>query len=157
MDLQITIPVGTYIVAVSGGVDSVVLLHLLSKTDCKLVVAHFDHGIRHNSHDDAAFVKSLAASYGLAYEEEKANLGPSASEDTARKARYAFLRRVTNTYHAKAIATAHHQDDVIETSIINILRGTGRNMLNKKSTLYRPRKPLEQNSVFFRFLFYCLT
>jgi tRNA(Ile)-lysidine synthase len=141
MDLQTRIPTGTYIVAVSGGVDSIVLLHLLTKTDSKLIVAHFDHGIRHNSHEDAEFVHQLATNYELEYEEERADLGPDASEDQARKARYDFLRRVTSKYHADAVITAHHQDDVIETSIINLIRGTGRHgltSLKSRDGMIRP-------------------
>lgn len=150
MDLQVSIPTGTYIVAVSGGVDSVVLLHLLTQTENKLVVAHFDHGIRHNSHDDADFVRNLAANYGLDYEEEQAALGPDASEDSARKARYDFLKRVTDAYHANAVITAHHQDDVIETSIINILRGTGRHgltSLKSREGLLRPLLPFPKSEL----------
>ncbi len=141
MDLQTRVPTGTYIVAVSGGVDSIVLLNLLTKTDSKLIVAHFDHGIRHNSADDAEFVRQLAGHYNLPFEEEQAHLGPDASEDQARKARYEFLARVTSKYHADAVITAHHQDDVIETSIINLLRGTGRHgltSLRSREAMMRP-------------------
>jgi tRNA(Ile)-lysidine synthase len=141
MDLQTRVPTGTYIVAVSGGVDSVALLHMLAKTDSKLIVAHFDHGIRHNSHEDADFVRQLATNYDLEYEEERADLGPDASEDQARKARYKFLMKLTEKYHADAVVTAHHQDDVIETSIINLLRGTGRHgltSLKSRDGMIRP-------------------
>lgn len=125
----------TYIVAVSGGVDSVVLLDMLVKmSDFRLVVAHFDHGIRNDSHDDAAFVKELAVQYGLTYEAERAELGEQASEETARKARYAFLRNVAQRYDGQ-IVTAHHADDALETIIINILRGTGwRGLASLRST-----------------------
>ena len=98
MDLRNSLTNGKYIVAVSGGVDSVVLLDLLSKTDSELVVAHFNHGIRNNSGEDADFVKQLAKKYKLDYEEEKANLGPNASEEIARKARYDFLNKITRKH-----------------------------------------------------------
>ncbi|MBW3568596.1 tRNA lysidine(34) synthetase TilS [Candidatus Parcubacteria bacterium] len=120
---------GKYVVAVSGGVDSVVLLHLLTeirntKYEIRLFVAHYDHGIRSNSQDDRLFVENLAAAYGLAFFYEEGNLGANAGEAEARKARYKFLRRIKQQTDANAIITAHHQDDVIETAIINLLRGT---------------------------------
>ena len=83
-----------YIVAVSGGVDSVVLLDMMSKRHNKkdLIVAHFDHGIRgKESQDDAEFVKKLTQNYGLYYVSEEGNLSQNASEAAARDARYAFL------------------------------------------------------------------
>lgn len=141
MDLKTRVPVATYVVAVSGGVDSVVLLDLLAQTDSRLIVAHFDHGIRHNSHEDAEFVKQLAAKYDVPYEEEQANLGPTASEEQARKARYEFLENTVKKHNAAAVITAHHQDDFIETSIINVLRGTGRHgltSLKNRPGLLRP-------------------
>lgn len=118
---------GQYIIAVSGGVDSVVLLDALSgHAGLDLIVAHFDHGIRPDSYKDAAFVERLAKDYGLAYEWERRELGPDASEATARKVRYDFLHRMNDHYGADGIITAHHQDDLIETAVLNVLRGTKR-------------------------------
>jgi tRNA(Ile)-lysidine synthase len=118
---------GKYVVAVSGGVDSVVLLELLSKnSDVGLVVAHFDHGIRKDSGNDRLFVGQLAGQYNLPFEFAEGKLGPSVSEQSARNARYAFLESVRAKHQAVAVITAHHRDDVIETLIINLLRGTGR-------------------------------
>lgn len=127
MDIKIELPKGKYVVAVSGGVDSVVLLNLLAKqNDLELVVAHYDHGIRKDSAKDAEFVQNLAKKYGFEFEQEKGNLGADINESDARDKRYSFLNGVKQKYAAKAIITAHHQDDLIETSMINILRGTGR-------------------------------
>jgi tRNA(Ile)-lysidine synthase len=89
-----------------------------------LIVAHFDHGIRETSAEDARFVRGLAHRYGLTFETERVELGPGTSEETARSRRYAFLRRIAATYDG-TIVTAHHQNDVIETIAINISRGTG--------------------------------
>ena len=118
-----------YIVAVSGGIDSVVLLHMMTHdtrwSADELIVAHCDHGIRDDSADDAALVKGLATTYGLNYESIQLQLGPDASEDVARTARYEFLTRLKDKHSADAIITAHHQDDVIETMLINLIRGTG--------------------------------
>lgn len=119
----------TYIVAVSGGVDSVVLLDKLVSGALKvpyneLIVAHFDHGIREESSADAEFVQELARKYNLKHEVGRTELGAGASEDQARQMRYKYLRQVCKTYNASGILLAHHQDDLIETAIINLLRGT---------------------------------
>lgn len=114
-----------YIVAVSGGIDSVALLHMLQASgEHELCVAHVDHGIREDSDEDARFVKALADSYGLPFHSTRLELGPDASEDVARKARYAFLKRLARE-HGAEILTAHHGDDVVETVAINVHRGTG--------------------------------
>lgn len=132
-----------YVVAVSGGVDSVVLLHILVEQmrSGHLTVAHFDHGIRDNSVEDRRFVEQLAGGYGLAFVFDEGRLGPGASEATARESRYTFLRRVKQASGAQYIVTAHHEDDVFETTILNLLRGTGRKGLSSLHTtdeLYRP-------------------
>lgn len=155
---------GKYIVAVSGGVDSVVLLHTLhqrlgsgmvglsdSKTSAiapshhpamELIVAHFDHGIRENSTADREFVQNLAETYKLPFEYEEGKLGSQASEATAREARYSFLKSLAAKHNADAIITAHHQDDVLETAIINMLRGTGRRGLTSLSSSNQLIRPL---------------
>lgn len=114
-----------YLVAVSGGVDSVVLLDMLAKRkQAELVVAHFDHGIRPDSADDAEFVKHLAGLYGMPFVSRREELGKQASEELARTRRYAFLHEQAKKYGA-TIVTAHHRDDLVETIAINIYRGTG--------------------------------
>lgn len=130
----------TYIVAVSGGVDSVVLLDkLVKRGGVRLIVAHFDHGIREDSADDARFVGELAAQYELAFETRREELGAGASEALARERRYSFLREVAARYDQAAIVTAHHADDVIETIAINLRRGTGwRGLAVLDSDLVRP-------------------
>lgn len=129
-----------YVVAVSGGVDSVALLDMLVSNQipevsegAELIVAHFDHGIRQNSSEDARLVEELARRHDLKFELGQAKLGTEASEEAARKARYAFLRQCCNKYQARLI-TAHHQEDLIETMIINMLRGTSwRGLISLKS------------------------
>src|SRR2546429_5264408 len=83
---------GTAIVAVSGGADSVALLDLLHdlapELGLTLVVAHADHGIQTGSGDVGKGVRGLAARYGLPFELGELRLGPSATETTARRARY---------------------------------------------------------------------
>lgn len=115
----------TLVVAVSGGVDSVVLLHILARRqEAKLTIAHFDHGIRLESDADARFVEGLAAMYQLPFFVKQEILGEQASEELARDRRYAFLNEVAEKVDGH-IVTAHHADDVVETIAINISRGTG--------------------------------
>lgn len=114
-----------YLVAVSGGVDSVVLLHMLANyNDYEVLVAHFDHGIRSDSADDARFVEGLAAHYNLPFVTHREELGINVSEEIARNRRYAFLQDEAKKHEAM-IATAHHADDIVETIAINLTRGTG--------------------------------
>lgn len=137
-----------YIVAVSGGVDSVTLLHKLisrqslnQNNSVTYIVAHFDHCIREDSKKDAEFVRQLAGKYELKFELGEGNLGKNASEMVARDARYKFLREVKEKYKAEKIILAHHQDDLVETMVMNILRGTGPRGLNPMqgySDLLRP-------------------
>lgn len=114
-----------YLVAVSGGVDSVVLLHkLIAERQHELIVAHFDHGIRDDSAADARFVEALAHGYGLSFVSKRAELGAGASEEIARRYRYSFLQYQA-ARHEATIVTAHHADDVVETIALNLSRGTG--------------------------------
>jgi tRNA(Ile)-lysidine synthase len=113
------------LVAVSGGVDSVVLLDkLVQQGRYDLTVAHFDHGIRSDSMADARFVAAFAARYPLPFVVKSEKLGANASEDLARTRRYLFLRAEAKRLGA-VIMTAHHADDVVETVAINLVRGTG--------------------------------
>lgn len=136
-----------YIIAVSGGVDSVVLLDMLVnreievEADAQYIVAHFDHGIREESGSDAEFVRALAQRYGLGFELGSAKLGKGASEDTARTMRYNFLQQCRKKHNAPSIVLAHHQDDMVETAIINLIRGTswrGLSSLESTDELFRP-------------------
>lgn len=131
------------IIAVSGGIDSVVLLHVLkAEATHELVVAHVDHGIRVDSREDESFVRQTAHTYGLTYESTQLELGQGASEELARDKRYEWLREIQQKHGAETIVTAHHQDDVIETMIINILRGTGWRGLCSLSEHDETKRPL---------------
>lgn len=146
MDFEL--PTGKYVVAVSGGVDSMVLLDLLAKkskstSNYQFVVAHFNHGIRPDSHLDEKLVKSVAVNkYNLPVEIDYGNLGQKASEDLARRKRYEFLESVRAKHQADGIITAHHQDDLLETAFLNILRGSGYRGLTSMQRNKRIRRPL---------------
>lgn len=142
-NINISIDPGKYVVAVSGGVDSVSLLHMLYPLPgIGLTVAHFDHGIRADSDKDRLFVADLARRYGLLFVHARGNLGVSASEAQARHARYGFLYKVQAAAGASGLITAHHQDDVLETAILNILRGTGRHGIASLRSTGRVVRPL---------------
>lgn len=114
----------TYLLAISGGVDSVVLLDMMARLPHDIVVAHVDHGIREDSAADARFVEQLARRYAVPCVSIRYELGPYASEEQARKARYDFLLKEAKQRHA-VVVTAHHQDDLVETIALNMSRGTG--------------------------------
>ncbi len=103
---------------------------LRKREDIELIVAHFDHGMRDDSQQDRKFVQRYAMSHNTIFEYAEGHLGSSANEQTARKARYIFLRHICKKYNANGIIFAHHQDDLLETALINLLRGTGRHGLN---------------------------
>jgi len=123
-------------VAVSGGADSVALLHLLLELRAKLgivlSVAHFNHKLRGRASDaDEEFVAKLAAKCELPFHTAQADIATKAKrnkanlEDTARRARYAFFNQLVTNGHATKIAVAHTADDQGETVLAHILRGTG--------------------------------
>jgi tRNA(Ile)-lysidine synthase len=123
-------------VAVSGGADSVALLHLLLELRAKLgiiiSVAHFNHQLRGRASDaDEKFVTALAAKYNLPFHSGRADVAANAKrdkanlEDASRRARYAFFDQLVSANHATKIAVAHTADDQAETVLAHILRGTG--------------------------------
>ena len=142
MELNLPNP-GRYVVAVSGGLDSTCLLDLMvARPEYELSVAHFDHGIRQNSKNDLDFVANLAAQYGLPFLSSNARLGSNASEAEARTRRYRFLRQALNETKSEAILTGHHQDDRLETLVINLVRGTGRHGVSSIGISSDIKRPL---------------
>lgn len=115
-----------YIAAISGGRDSVVLLHLIRSAGFKnVVVCHFDHGVRKQSISDAEFVSQLAHRSEMRVINEKAATSTDASESTLRTARYAFFARAARETNASGVFLGHHADDLAETFLWNLLRGSG--------------------------------
>lgn len=119
------------IVGVSGGPDSVALLHSLvefsKQSPCRIIVAHINHGIRGAASDaDEKFVKELAKLHGLKCEVKRVKLaGKTHQEELGRKIRREFFEKLREKYDAKWILTAHTEDDQIETIVLNFLRGSG--------------------------------
>ena len=126
---KLSLPAGKVIVAVSGGLDSVVLLALLDETRAvhglDLVVAHVDHGILPDSAILAGRVERLAREAGFPYESVALALGPDTTETRARAARYHALRQIARRHSAGHILTAHHRDDQRETVLMRFLHGSG--------------------------------
>ncbi len=126
---------GLLIVAVSGGIDSMVLLHMLHAEPTlrpRLHAAHMNHGLRgDDSAADAEFVNCCCTKLGITLTIEQttaAELHDSSRgslEESARNARYDFLLRLAEERSATAVLTAHHADDQCETLLHNLLRGTG--------------------------------
>jgi tRNA(Ile)-lysidine synthase len=131
---------GTLLVAVSGGLDSVALLHglhVLSQAQGpNLRVGHVNHGLRGaDSEADQAFVAERAAALGLPF--EAARIDPAGAregrssrdrptlQEAARELRYGALRAMADRAGARWLATAHHADDQAETVLLRLLRGTG--------------------------------
>jgi len=121
-------------VAVSGGRDSMALLHLLGSIveKSRLVCLHFEHGIRAEaSLRDRDFVRETAASLGIAFVSGEADVPAEAAktgenlEAAARRLRYAFFAEASRSYALDFVLTAHHAADRAEGMLLNLLRGTG--------------------------------
>ncbi len=126
-------PDDTIILAVSGGVDSMIMLDLVKRHHPReqIIVAHFDHSLRGLESDgDRELVASICDREGITFEFEKMDIAclakeeKSSIESTARKYRYEFLFRVAKKYTARYILIAHHADDRIETALFHLIRGT---------------------------------
>ena len=120
------------LVAVSGGADSMALLHVLMALGLRVEIAHLDHQTRGGeSRADADFVQAMASELGLPYHTESRAVTQGARERGesfeayARKERYAFLCRVAREQDCYAVATGHHRDDQAETVLMRLLRGAG--------------------------------
>ena len=127
------LPDGKALLGLSGGRDSLALLHLLLAAGHRdLVVCHLNHGLRGRESDaDAAFVRSMAEKHGLACELAKTNVKAHAKkkklsiETAAREARHAFFKRMSRKHGTSDVLLAHHADDQAETILGNVLRGCG--------------------------------
>lgn len=122
------LPAGaTVVVAVSGGPDSVALLHLVqgARTDLHLVVGHVRHGLRDDA-ADATAARANARAVSALFVESSAIMGSGRGpEDTVRRARYDTLLQMAAQHGASAVLIGHTMDDQAETVLLRISRGTG--------------------------------
>lgn len=154
-------PGSTIIVGLSGGPDSVFLLHYLAwlapQKNLTLIAAHLDHGWRTESVQDAQFCQELTVQYNTPFilkhlKDTLVSFKSSGSkEELGRKARRAFFEQVAKEHNAQAIALAHHADDQMETFIMRIIRGaslTGLAGMKTKEGLYiRPLLNLNKQEI----------
>jgi tRNA(Ile)-lysidine synthase len=151
-------PGATIVVGLSGGPDSVFLLHYLSvirqEFNITLIAAHLDHGWRAESGQDAAFCEQLADHYKIPFilnHLKDTNVSFKVSEELGRKARRAFFEQLAQEYNAQAIALAHHADDQMETFFLRLIRGaslTGLAGIKPKDGLYiRPLLEINKQEI----------
>jgi tRNA(Ile)-lysidine synthase len=119
----------TVLVAVSGGADSVALLHVLRQLAptwrLRLHGLHVDHGLRPDAASDAEVVRALGDRLAVPVEVERVRVGPGSLEAAARAARYAALEAAADRLGADRIAVGHTADDQAETVLMRILAGAG--------------------------------
>ncbi|MCW1884133.1 tRNA lysidine(34) synthetase TilS [Luteolibacter flavescens] len=141
-----------YLAGISGGADSVALLHLLHRAGFRdVVVCHLDHGLRGQaSAGDARFVEKLAASLGYPCESGKADVQAmiretgDSLETAARDARHAFFAACSRKHRCPRLLLAHHADDQAETILWNLLRGSrGLSGMRAEQVLQMDGKPVE--------------
>lgn len=137
------------LLAVSGGVDSVVMVHLFKSAGYNFAIAHVNFGLRQKESDeDETFVNALAAQAGVPVFVKHFETSSYASEQkisiqmAARDLRYAWFDEIMVQQNYHYVATAHHLDDQAETFFINLLRGTGisgmHGILPKQGKIIRP-------------------
>ena len=119
----------TIVVATSGGPDSMCLLNFLcelnSEFHLKLIVAHVNHKLRSVSDKEAEFVKKVCEENDLIYEYmEILEYNDDNLENDARTKRYEFFNKLVKKYHANYLMTAHHGDDLMETILMRLTRGS---------------------------------
>jgi len=116
------------LLGVSGGADSIAMLHLVlelvPKLHLQLEVGHFDHQLQETSAGDRAFVEKLAKEHGIPVHCSEWQT-PSPSEDAARNARYDFLMGVAQGRRCDALVLGHHLEDRLETLFLRLGRGSG--------------------------------
>ncbi|MBR4178113.1 MAG: tRNA lysidine(34) synthetase TilS [Bacilli bacterium] len=122
-------PGDAIVVGVSGGPDSMALLYILNefkiKMDLKLICAHINHSKRKESDEEEAYVKKYCKDNNIIFECIKiTKWGDDNFENEARSVRYNFFEELIYNYDAKYLMTAHHADDLIETILMRIVRGS---------------------------------
>lgn len=126
-ELELLPRAGLILCALSGGGDSVALVHFLKAQGFQVAAAHFDHHLRPNSGEDARFARDFCKGLDIPFYLGGARVGdmPGNTEDNARRARYAFLEETAASLGAARIATAHNANDNLETVLLHLTRGCG--------------------------------
>lgn len=141
------------VVGVSGGIDSMTLLHLLislrKQIKINIVCAHVNHNLRIESEEEKIFVENYCKDNNIIFEYMKITSlnKDNFNENEARKLRYDFFKSVITKYNSKTLLTAHHGDDLIETILMRMVRGsslTGYAGFKKESDMitYKIIRPL---------------
>jgi len=120
----------TLVVGISGGPDSMCLLHVLislrEKYKLNIICAHINHGLRIESDEEKIFVEEYCKNNNIIFEYLKIESyeNNKFTESDARRKRYAFFEKLIDKYNAKYLMTAHHGDDLMETILMRIVRGS---------------------------------
>lgn len=149
------------VVAISGGPDSMALLHILmnfrDKFNFKIVCAHVNHNVRSESENEKEFLKNYCNNNGIIFEYMKIHdYSQDNFHDQARKKRYDFFESILKIYNSDILFTAHHGDDLVETILMRITRGSTlkgysgfqmethkNNYINYKPLIFVTKKDLE--------------
>ena len=148
------------IVAVSGGADSVCLLHLMVRLrdiyNLNLICAHVNHSLRPEADEDENFVRSLCEKWDVSFVSHKADVGKKALDEkisvelAGREVRYAFFKSLEKD----AIVTAHTKNDAVESNLLHLIRGCGLKGLCgipkiREDKVYRPLLPFTKEEIVF--------
>ncbi|KOY87161.1 hypothetical protein AD998_14295 [bacterium 336/3] len=136
------------LLAISGGIDSIVMAHVFAQSPYKFGIIHCHFGLREEADQEAIFVENLAKKFQIPFYFRKFDTELYAKEYkvsiqmAARELRYSFFEEVREQYAYHYIATAHHLNDSLETTLYNLAKGTGiaglRGILSKKGSIIRP-------------------
>ena len=145
-DIKKTLSQGKIIVATSGGPDSMCLLNILTENGYDIVCAHVNHNLREESKEEAKMVENYCKKNNIIFEYTEIKEYKGNIENYAREERYKFFEKLINKYNSKYLLTAHHGDDLVETILMRLSRGTDISGLKgftkitdrKKYKIYRP-------------------
>jgi len=154
-------PGDSIIAAVSGGPDSMALLHMLQRLrpemELHLAAAHLNHGLRPEADDEQAFVEGYCAEAGIKCYSRSVRIDQIAeregksAEEAGRDCRYEFFQQLSDELEGALIATAHHQDDRAEGVLLNLIRGTGikglRSVMPINGRVIRPLLSLTRDDI----------
>ncbi len=146
-------PEAPILVGVSGGYDSICLLHILHKLKYPLIAAYFNHGLRIEAKDEELLVEKLADNLGIKFVSSGQSVKSFAEEhhksieEAARILRYRFLFEQAELWKAQAVAVGHNADDQVETVLMHLIQGTGLDGLLGMQTLTLPNSWSEKISL----------